>query len=220
MLRYRGWCSFLHHCKGQTSTTSSASPSTTNSASPTCTLTGLTYDVLDTSNQPDDDTFNVTLLNNDTAAYQFSGLTDNINFATDDYSNGILGNTTVYNTYEVGIVFHGYFLAPDTGTYTFGLPSGNQPLRNDDLVYIWLGVVAYTAWSEDNYDLMTVYTNGYVSLDVDFVAQTTTPFTLAWDNTGGYGSLLLAITVPNGTVYNDTTGFFLQPACSDESFSL
>lgn len=131
-------------------------------------------------------------------------------FNSDIYSsiNGYLPGQTILTDLEhIAVVFHGYFVAPEAGTYQF-------TANSDDWGYIWLGAsTAFTGWNEDNWVASdraggpTV--TGFYNVTS---AGELVPTTILYANAGQRCACDFSILFPDGSQTSDFAGLFAQPA--------
>jgi hypothetical protein len=161
----------------------------------------------------DDGDTGLSSTNFNNTGYAASGTIQNLDAAVSDSSYYCtLPDGTYFYCYQASIVFQGYFYAAEAGLYTFeGTPV------NDNFLYMWHGDTAYSAWDDSNYDFQQEFP-GDAAISLALTAGQVLPVTFLWTNTGGPGRLALEITTPDGTVYDDTTGFFV-PACAGSAFA-
>ena len=133
---------------------------------------------------------------------------DYINFAGTGYS-ALPGQNAPTDVSAIAIVYHGYFLAPVTGTYLF-------LAQFDDFGGIWIGDDAYTDWTWDN-----VIARGGLSsqdpLEHEFSLNEgdLVPCTILAANAYDSFSIGFALSVPGQGFINDFTGYFVQPHLAD-----
>lgn len=114
---------------------------------------------------------------------------------------------------RTALVFHGYFIASDAGTYSFDTPIGI-----DDEWFMWHGDTALSGWNRNNFDAHAIWeqSSSYkVTLPKGYIL----PVTFLWANTGGPGHINLQVTLPSGTVKTDTTGLFTPIASGSKLFA-
>lgn len=120
-------------------------------------------------------------------------------------SFGVLpGQNAEADVGAVTIVYHAYFVAPDTGGYFFVSAS-------DDFGYIWLGLAAYNAWTNSNWLINQQF---QVSPGVYLNKGQRIPMTILWANTGGGCKTDFGLYVPiGGNEYRLTYDFIdmLEP---------
>ncbi|KAH7059052.1 hypothetical protein B0J12DRAFT_772945 [Macrophomina phaseolina] len=120
------------------------------------------------------------------------------------------GNIALYgmpsrSVSRTAIIYRGYFVPPESGTYKFYLPT---PSWTDDVQYVWVNsnsTAAWVGWHESNYNIratyyprtgQTVYSDTYT-----FQAQAGVyiPVTILWADAYGGGFMQLQTTFPNGS---------------------
>lgn len=121
--------------------------------------------------------------------------------------NGYLPCQTVLTDLEhIAVIFHGSFLSPEAGTYTF-------TANSDDWGYIWLGSpTALTAWNEGNW--IASDRAGGPTVSGSFTVASAgelVPTTILYANAGQRCACDFSIMFPNGTQTSDFTGLFVQP---------
>ncbi|KAK3172256.1 hypothetical protein OEA41_005576 [Lepraria neglecta] len=129
----------------------------------------------------------------------------NINFAGDEGEFGYLpGQNELKYKATIAVVYQGYFIVPETGTYIFSTSS-------DDYGYVWAGDVAYKKWSDVNF----VASSSNMSIPQQFNQGNFIPTTILYANSAALASSNFSLTFPNGTIVNDFTDLFLQPSPHD-----
>ena len=136
---------------------------------------------------------------------------DNVNFftassvtavgATNNISSTLATLTTSYQ-------YVGYFLAPSTGTYKFGIAS-------DDAGYLWIGDLAITGYTSSNAIIAQPGLRGAAytySGNVRLTAGIYYPIRFMTGNNGGAGGQYLQWSVGGGAYTNDGTGEYFYNA--------
>lgn len=134
------------------------------------------------------------------------------------------GNIALYgmpsrSVSRTAIIYRGYFVPPESGTYQFYLPT---PSWTDDVQYVWVNsnsTAAWVGWHESNYNIratyyprtgQTVYPDTYT-----FQAQAGVyiPVTILWADAYGGGFMQLQTTFPNGSSTLQLGGLYVSPGC-------
>lgn len=103
------------------------------------------------------------------------------------------------------IDFHGYFIAPFSGTYTFSTS------HVDDALFIWFSAFAVSGWTRANANLIATYGTYPLfpeqsqSLAVTLTAGKYYPLRIVHVNAQGGGGFTLSIVGPGGPVLFDAT---------------
>ena len=120
---------------------------------------------------------------------------------------GQTANTSSSELESIALVYHGYFLPPSTGSYTFNAYS-------DDYGYMWIGQLAYGGWNKNNYNASgTGHPSAGVPIPLN--AGYLTPVTLLYANAAGPAKANFTIKYPDGTLKSDFTGIMIQPNPGD-----
>lgn len=162
---------------------------------PACTNYGLEFAAYSYVGNPDPTPYK-------SATPELTGVTNTYHYSTADYPNDggypegpqLLYGEGPIPTDEVAVDHRGYFIADQTGTYSFA------PGYIDDYFYLWIGETAYSGWDASNADISdpdccivpTAYTT-YLTTGVY-------PIRFMWINQGGPGAYSITITAPDGTV--------------------
>jgi hypothetical protein len=100
----------------------------------------------------------------------------------------------------------GYFKAPSSGAFTFGIAS-------DDSGYLWVGANAISGYTTANANCFSTYNTGAVYTgSIYLTAGTYYPIRFQHGNNGGAGNAYLAWTGPGQTATNDGTGEYFYNA--------
>lgn len=156
--------------------------------------------------------FNTNNNTNETNYLVTCGIAHDIRIYNDDiYTsiNGYLpGQTTLTDLEHIALIFHGYFLPPTKGTYTFSANS-------DDWGYIWLGAsTAQTGWNQHNWIASNRAGGPTVAglWTVDEAAVgVPVPATFLYANAGQRCACWFGIVFPDGTQVESFEGLFVQP---------
>lgn len=123
--------------------------------------------------------------------------------------NELYGNNVNINLATV--IHQGFFLAPETGDYTFSFGQA------DDVVLLWLGQTAYSGWTRQNADVERTYLaagGGQTQTTKTLQKGRYYPMRVAWADQGGGVGMSLTISAPDGTVLSsDDGGYFRTKAC-------
>ncbi|PSN60721.1 hypothetical protein BS50DRAFT_625763 [Corynespora cassiicola Philippines] len=144
----------------------------------------------------------------------FSGVLTRLTFATPNWPNG---NTRLqlddqgssFDAEQSAILIQGFFIARETGTYTF--ESSAEVV--DNWAYLWVGDAAYEGWDDGNAAFRSSRTGAPFFMN----AGDAVPVSYLWANGGGVSQSLLRLYTPWGEVFEDHDGFFIR-ACSAEVF--
>ncbi|KAI5463554.1 GLEYA domain-containing protein [Mariannaea sp. PMI_226] len=154
-----------------------------------------------------------------TANYDWQGVLASPFFSTPNWPNGgdilSLSDGHTFSAPFTAIIFNGFFVAKETGQYTF---SSSSDLI-DNWGYLWVGDAAYN-WNENNAAFKASRTvSGYFGGTYSVVMNTgdAIPITWLWANGGGPGQSDLTITTPGGLKIQGGSGNFATP-CSDQVF--
>lgn len=195
-----------------TSSTATATTTTTTTSYtpvPTNTDKGLNwYYYNNTQGYGGSSPFNPQVFNNPN--YNYSGYVENVR----SFHTGLAWSTTETN-YTcsfvdadcglVVIIFQGYlWAAHGAGNYTL-----SSDYDSDNSFIVWHGSNAYSNYQNSNYDYQANYPSTSGSVTINVAVGQFVPLTMLWNNWGGPGLADLSITSPAGTVYSDTTGFFV-----------
>ncbi|KAI1810293.1 GLEYA domain-containing protein [Poronia punctata] len=150
----------------------------------------------------------------------WTGVLTSLSFSSPNWPSGSqyleLQDHAAFLATQSAILLQGFFLAPETGTYTL---SSSADLI-DNWGYLWTGDVAYAVWDDTNTAFQASRTgagNFGGSTTVTLNAGDAIPITWLWANGGGVAQSFFSVTTPSGSTTTDTTGFFVQP-CSSEVF--
>ncbi|KAI9808659.1 MAG: hypothetical protein M1825_003810 [Sarcosagium campestre] len=176
-----------------------------------CALAGLTYQGFDAKDRANTGggIFDAAYFNGNTKDLEYTGIADNINFEVHDEVLRFPGQGDQRLHLEA-LVFEGYFLAPDQGTYIFKVGH-----RIDDWGFIWTGDVALGSWGNDNYEAIGEYARSDRS-PRSFPLQGGCPLaiTVLYANSGSGDAINeIQVTKPDGTVLTDTSGLFVPRSC-------
>ena len=151
---------------------------------------------------------------NGNSSFQIGGIAEDINFVSSFYGDEIFpGQTQTTNVAKpaYAVVYQGYFLAPDTASYTL-----TSPESTDDFAYIWTGDKAKSTWSNTNYDAESQLNTYPGSITFPLTRGEEIPVTIVWVNAANAGGLNISISnSATGLTVNDTTGYFVSPKASD-----
>lgn len=155
-----------------------------------------------------------------TVSPDYSGTSSSLTFSTPNwpsdssYSITLADGYTFYS-YQSALLFQGFFIAKETGTYLFYSNSGEI----DNWGYVWTGSNAYAAWTDGNENFKNHYDGGdtTMSTSIQMNAGDAVPLTYLWINTGGPGRSKFRIHTPGGTELNGGDGYFVK-ACSAATF--
>ncbi|KAL1594948.1 hypothetical protein SLS59_008499 [Nothophoma quercina] len=149
-----------------------------------------------------------------------SGTSSSLTFSTPDWPYGnsysiTLADGYTFNSYYSALLFQGFFIAKETGTYLFYSSSGEI----DNWGYVWTGSNAYAAWADGNENFKNHFDGGdtTMSTSIQMNAGDAVPLTYLWINTGGPGQSKFRIRTPGGTELNGGDGYFVK-ACSAATF--
>lgn len=172
--------------------------------------TGMTYDAytnpinaeIDATNFATDFAINPDFFRDDTLSKISCGIAQDINFGT----GGPLPGQSWYevNTSLIAVVYHGHFIVPVTGNYTWISQAST-------FGYIWTGDVAYNTWSVTNF----VANQASQSTPQYYTAGELIPTTILYANTGGNSTCAFALGFPDGTTKYTFSGYFARPFAND-----
>lgn len=152
----------------------------------------------------------------------WTGTTKTLNYATPFWPSMDVDETlqldqaSAWDASQAALLFQGFFLAPQTGTYTFTVPSSG----NDNFAELWVGSPALS-WNDQNAAFKAI--RGAESSSPDGVFSVTmnkgdaTPFSYLWANGGGAGRSAFSILLPDGSQPTDISNLFVQP-CNNQVF--
>lgn len=152
----------------------------------------------------------------------FSGVWSNLNFATPYWPSMstpdtiTLDQSAPFDVSQAALLFQGFFIAPQTGPYTFSVPAAS----NDNFAEFWTGNAAL-AWADSAAAFKAIRTadaSSDGSTTVTMNAGDAMPITYLWANGGGAGQSAFNIVFPDGSSPTDFSKLFLQP-CSSNTFS-
>ncbi|CAK7235793.1 hypothetical protein SCUCBS95973_009388 [Sporothrix curviconia] len=150
-----------------------------------------------------------------------SGALASLTFSTPSWPGSdtylYLANGDTFDSAQAALLFQGFFVARQTGTYT--LSSSGDYI--DNYGYLWTGDVAYSTWDDSNTAFQASRTGaGYYggSVAVTLNEGDAIPIAWLWANGGGVGQSWFVVSSPDGSSTTDTTGF-LVPACSADTFA-
>lgn len=153
------------------------------------------------------------------------GVLTNLNFVTPNWPSpadtsltipGLLPAAGAFDASQTAFVVQGFFLARTPGSYTFSSPKD----KIDNWGYLWLGEPAYCDWTDANAAFKATRTVDSIvsgTTTIELQAGDAIPLTWLWANGGAASRSYLSITLPDGTVVEDTTGLFVQ-ACNPDVF--
>jgi len=132
-------------------------------------------------------------------------------------------NTTLYatntKTLQIAVNHHGYFFAPQSGSYTFKTPA------SDDITILWFGATAYSGWTRANADIVQTYVrtqDNSITITKTLVAGTYYPFRIVYGNGIQVARFSFSVTAPDGsTVVNSDISqanqYLVQYPCDGSS---
>lgn len=128
--------------------------------------------------------------------------------AGEDEDFGALpGQSNEISLVVIAVIFHGWFLPPQTGDYRF-YPTG-RPFS-----FAWIGQEALNAWDETNLkssrDFQASNGNSFSCTE-----QVAVPVTFVYINYGGAAQFGFSMTLPDQSTISDFTGYFYQPQSVD-----
>jgi hypothetical protein len=140
--------------------------------------------------------------------YQYSQAgyyADNVNFFTAMTPVGATNSiASTLNTLTTSYQYLGYFLAPSTGIYTFGIAS-------DDAGYLWIGSTATSGYTTSNAIVAQPGLRGAAytySGNISLTAGVYYPIRFMTGNNGGAGGQFLAWNVGGGYTTDGTGEYF------------
>lgn len=114
-----------------------------------------------------------------------------------------------------GLVFQGYLYAA-SGAGTYQIQSVNPVM--DDVGLVWLGPNALgNNWTHDNANYQIILSQPTQQTSVKLAAGEAMPMTIFYANVDGPGHASFNVITPDGTVHEDTTGFFVG-GCGNAGF--
>ena len=144
--------------------------------------------------------------------YQYSQAgyyADNVNFFTSMVGVGATNNiASTLGTATTSYQYLGYFLAPSTGTYNFGIAS-------DDAGYLWIGDTAVSGYTTGNAIVAQPGLRGAAytySGNINLTAGVYYPIRFMTGNNGGAGGQYLQWRVGAGAYTTDGTGEYFYNA--------
>jgi len=152
----------------------------------------------------------------------FTGVWNSLNFMTPYWPSMSVDPTlqldqaAPFDASQAALLFQGFFIAPQTGTYTFTVPAEN----NDNFAQLWTGASALT-WADNASAFKAVRTATTSSIGqttVSLNAGDAMPFSYLWANGGGAGRSAFNIVLPDGSSPTDFSSLFVQP-CNSNVFS-
>ncbi|KXJ85769.1 hypothetical protein Micbo1qcDRAFT_221595 [Microdochium bolleyi] len=152
----------------------------------------------------------------------FSGVWSTLNFATPYWPSMDvdftlqLDKAAPFDVDMAALLFSGFFLAPQTGSYTFSVPAE----YNDNFSEFWTGDAALS-WADSGSAFKAIRTSNNSkggSTTVKLNAGDAMPFAYLWANGGGAGRSAFNIVFPDGSSPSDFSKLFVQ-ACSDNVFA-
>lgn len=153
----------------------------------------------------------------------WSGVWNSLNYATPYWPSMDVAFTLQldrpqpWDASQAALLFQGFFVAPQSGTFTFTVPSAG----NDNFAELWMGPLAY-AWTDQTANFKsirgatTTSTDGVFSITMN--AGDAQPLTYLWANGGGAGRSSFSILLPDGTQPTDISRLFVPP-CNGNVFS-
>ncbi|CAK7206636.1 hypothetical protein SEUCBS139899_009437 [Sporothrix eucalyptigena] len=121
----------------------------------------------------------------------------------------------VFDATQAALVLQGFFVARETGTYTFSTTGSYI----DNWGYLWTGDVSYADWNDGNADFLGIWLGtGTYETEVTMNEGDAIPFTWLWANGGGPGQSYFVVTSPDGTQTTDSSPFLVQ-ACDASVFA-
>ncbi|KAL6407697.1 putative gleya adhesin domain protein [Ilyonectria robusta] len=153
---------------------------------------------------------------------EFRGVLQSLSFSTPSWPTGstlltLADRRKSFESSQSALLFNGFFIAKETGTYTFTSLAD----AIDNWGYLWVGDVAYSDWNDDNTAFKASRTgagNFGGSYSVTLRKGDAIPLTWLWANGGSVAQSYLSITTPGGVTTTDTTGYFVQ-ACGADVFT-
>lgn len=153
---------------------------------------------------------------------EFRGVLQSLTFSTPSWPTGstfltLADRTISFESSQSALLFNGFFIAKETGTYTF-TSLGNAI---DNWGYLWLGDVSYSDWNDDNAAFKASRTgagNFGGSSSMTMSKGDVIPLMWLWENGGSVAQSYLSITTPGGVTTTDPTGYFVQ-ACTADVFT-
>ncbi|KAJ1333129.1 GLEYA domain-containing protein [Microdochium nivale] len=148
----------------------------------------------------------------------FTGTYNALNFATPFWPSMDVDFTlqldqpAPWDASQVATLFQGFFVAPQSGTYTFTVPASN----NDNFAELWVGPSAF-AWTDQTAAFKVIRgasgstPDGVLSVTMN--AGDAQPFSYLWANGGGAARSAFSILLPDGTQPTDISNLFVQ-ACN------
>ena len=143
---------------------------------------------------------NLTSLKDNTNNYIYNGISSNftnLNTSTNNLYSVNLGNNFT-------IEWTGYFKAPITGLYTFGIYS-------DNIFCAWIGEFAKMGYTKTNVLLTADYTNGTVTNKINLVAGTYYPIRILYGEDVLSNDINFYFQLPDSTIkIYDGTGYYFH----------
>lgn len=153
----------------------------------------------------------------------WSGVWNSLNYATPYWPSMDVAFTLQldrpqpWDASQAALLFQGFFVAPQSGTFTFTVPSAG----NDNFAELWMGPLAY-AWTDQTANFKSIRGATTTSTDAVFSitmnAGDAQPLTYLWANGGGAGRSSFSIMLPDGTQPTDISRLFVPP-CNGNVFS-
>lgn len=152
----------------------------------------------------------------------FTGVWNSLNFMTPYWPSMSvdptlqLDQSAPFDASQAALLFQGFFIAPQTGSYTFTVPAEN----NDNFAQLWTGASALS-WLDSASAFKAVRTATTSSIGqavVSLNAGDAMPFSYLWANGGGAGRSAFNIVFPDGSSPSDFSSLFVQP-CNGNVFS-
>ena len=183
----------------------------------TCGNSGMQYAIYNSSFYNGDKTFSnfdPTVFKKETPVY--SNVTSKIGIDVGSLNAQIV---SVYNSPKFinstyfAIDHRGYLFARENGKYTF------QSDDADDIVFIWIGNLAYSGWTRSNANLVDVYPNS-ATFSLTLTEGSYYPLRILFGNAEQIASFNFKISAPDGSIIiNSTTvssPYLVQYACDTE----
>ncbi|KAK5989411.1 hypothetical protein PT974_10930 [Cladobotryum mycophilum] len=150
-----------------------------------------------------------------------SGKLANLAFISPNWPSGssilTFPSTPAFDSAQSAIVFHGFFLAKESGQYTFS----SNAATVDNWESIWLGDVAFSDWNDSNAGFKAQRigsgTQGGTTT-ITLTKGSAIPITYLWANGGGPARSDLTVTTPGGTKVEGGVGYWVNVCNPDDIF--
>lgn len=156
-----------------------------------------------------------------TASPDFSGTSNSLSFSNPNWPSSAdlsitLSDGQTFDGNYGALLLQGFFIARETGTYTFYTTSGEI----DNFGFLWYGSTAYAAWNDGNFNYKAVFDGGNTVYEasVQMTAGDAIPLTYLWLNTGGPGRSVFRFSTSGGQDVNGGDGYFVK-SCSAGTFA-